>query len=315
MAHRTTTRIPPYRIGRADPRPLRLAAGLSVLPLVLACAGIHMARSQEPIPTILLGGNRVGEFQAVRGDGFLAWQQNSRRDPGHYDVFARPIEGGPRFRVNAEGTNGANGDIEGDLLVYQEYEGRRSGLRFFDLGDRERRRPPRDVNSRAWEYWPSMSGEWLLFGRLKDNGTRQIILFDLSSNSSKRLDRARGEGTFLAPGQVNGDYAVWYRCTPEARCDVIRYHIPNGTWETIPNPGRFQRAPSVGPDGTVYFARSGGGCGRRVQLVRYPPGGPADVLWQLPGGNEVGSTRVFVSSEGEITFYFDSFACGQPAGS
>ena len=160
-----------------------------------------------------------------------------------------------------------------------------------------------------------MSGQWLLFGRLARNGSRDIILYDLSTRDATKLDEVGGEDTFLAPGQVNGDYAVWYRCTPGTKCNVILYNITDGDQTKIPNPGAFQYAPSVGPDGTVTFARSAAGCGNRVRLMRDPLNGSTSVLWQVPSGGDVGTTRVFVGTQGKATIYFDNFACGQRAAS
>jgi hypothetical protein len=279
-----------------------------VLPLLAATAPPAGAD-----PTILLGRDHVGEYQGVRGDDFLAWQQNTTERPGHYDVFALPLAGGERFRVNADGTKGANGDIDGDLLVYQEFTRHSSDLRFFDLVSRVRSSPPAGVNTRHWEYWPSMSGRWLLFGRLLGNGDRRVVLFDLTTGEPQSLDQVTRKGAFIAPGQVSGNWAVWYRCTPDFECDVVLYNIPDGTREIIPNPGPRQRAPSVTSDGTVYFARSKRGCGNEVRLVRYPRGGPRTVLWRLRDGHDVGSTRAFVDAQGDVTFTFDDFTCGKPA--
>ena len=96
---------------------------------------------------------------------------------------------------------------------------------------------------------------------------------------------------------------------------MILYSISDGVETKIPNPGAFQYAPSVSPDGTVTFARSASGCGNRVRLLRYPLNGPTSVLWQLPSGGDVGTTRVHVDTQGIATLYFDNFACGQPAAS
>jgi hypothetical protein len=160
-----------------------------------------------------------------------------------------------------------------------------------------------------------MSGQWLLFGRIARDGSRDIILYDLSTRDATKLDEVGGRDTFLAPGQVNGDYAVWYRCTRGTKCNVVLYSISDGVETKIPNPGGFQYAPSVSSDGTVTFARSASGCGHRVRLIRDPLNGPSSVLWQLPTGGDVSTTRVHVGTQGNATLYFDNFACGQPAAS
>ena len=211
--------------------PARWATLFVVLALLLTTSVALAPRGRAATPDVLLGRNRIGEFQGVRGERFLAWQQNTRRDPNHYDVFARSIDGGSRFKVNARGTNGANGGIQDDVLVYQQFEGARSDLRFFDLDARDRSSPPRGVNTSQWEYWPSMSQDKLLFGRLADNGNRRIVLFDLKTRDAKVLDKLRGRGSFLAPGQVNGDWATWSRCPAGDDCDsdpLPRLHRARG---------------------------------------------------------------------------------------
>lgn len=287
-----------------------LLAALAVALTTLAATAPSAVASN---PEVILDRPRIGEYQPIRGAGWIAWQQNSMKRPSHFDVFVRPTDGGSRIRVNAPGTNGANGDIEGDLLVYQQFEQRRSGLRFFDLETGERSHPPSGVNTEQWEYWPSTSGRWLLFGRLNRNGARRLILFDLSTGDGKQLARVRGRDAFLSPGQVNGDWAVWSRCPADSPCNVVRYHISAGESDVIPNPGgRRHHAPSVDTHGTVYYARGRGPCGSRVRLIRQPLEGEEEELWRLPNGDDIGRTHTQVRPRGN-TILFDHFSCGRSA--
>ena len=291
--------------------------GIPSWPAALAIALTTLAVTAAPAvasnPDVILDRPRIGEFQPIRGGGWIAWQQNSRRRPRHFDVFVRPSDGGTRIRVNAHGTSGANGDIEGDLLVYQQFEERRSGLRFFNLETGEQSRPPTGVNTGHWEYWPSTSGRWLLFGRLKRNGARRIILFDLTTGVGKLLARVREEDAFLAPGQVNGDWAVWSRCPAHSPCNVVRYHISVGETDIIPNPdGRRHHAPSVDARGTVYYARGRRPCGSRVRIMRQPVDGVEEELWRLPNGDDIGRTHTQVRPRGN-TILYDHFGCGRSA--
>ena len=293
------------RSGRAAALALVVAAA-AIVPLVIAPTG-----ARAVTPTLIMGRNRVGEYQGVRGGQFIAWQENSRRSPRHYDLFARRLGGGGAFKVNAAGTNGANGGIDGNVLLYQEFGKGKSDLKLFDLADRSRRSPPRGVNTVQWEYWPSMSGDHMLFGRLYKTGVRKLILFDVPSRDATSLDKVKGSGRFLAPGQVNGDYAVWSKCSTRRRCNVVLYRISDGTKTTIPNSGGRDHAPSVTPDGVVYFARSGGACGGGTKILRSLPGGPPTILWRLPSGDDVGTTRAFLDAGGETHVFYDHFACGQ----
>jgi len=298
-----------------NPRPSRRAAALLCAMTILfsLLEGATVRQASAATPSLLLGRPGAGEYQPVEGDAFIAWQQNTRAHPGHYDVYARPLGGGEKFKVNARSTNGANGEIDGDRLVYQQFKRGASDLKFFDLSSKRRSNPPRRVNTDQWEYWPSLSGRWLLFGRLYGSGTRRIILFDLSTNTARRLDKVRRDRAFLAPGQVNGDYAVWHKCRSARKCDVVRYHIPDGARRTIPNPTGRQHAPSVAEDGTVFFARSRGKCGSGVRLVRYSLDGTSAVLWQLPGGDDIGATSVHLEADGTTMVLYDHFACREAA--
>lgn len=286
----------------------RLLAPAVALTVALAAGSAAHASA----PEVVLDRPRVGEYQPVRGGGWIAWQQNTRKRPGHFNLFMRPVAGGSKLRVNARGLNGANGDIEGNVLVYQQFRKKGSGLRFFDLTTHRRSKPPSDVNTEQWEYWPSMSGQWLLFGRLKRNGARRVILFDLFTGEKRVLAQVRGEHAFLAPGQVNGDWVVWFRCAPGSTCNIVRYRISTEESAIIPNPlGREQHSPSVDANGTVYYARGGGDCGNRVRLIRQSLDGSEEELWRLPNGDDIGRTHVQMRPHGN-TVLFDHFGCGRP---
>ncbi|MGZ8567604.1 MAG: InlB B-repeat-containing protein, partial [Actinomycetota bacterium] len=281
---------------------------MALVAVVLPAALGTMPEALAATPELVLGRPRVGEYQPVRGDGYLAWQQNSKKRPEHYDVYARPLDGGAKFKVNARKNNGANGDIDDGVLVYQQFQGDRSDIALFDLDARSRSEPPAGVNTRQWEYWPSLSGDQILFGRLYGNGMRRVFLFDVSSGTRTKLDELKGKDDFLAPGQVNGDYAVWYRCISERQCEVFRYRISEGSSEAIPGAG-LQRTPSVAPDGTVYLVRSAPGCGNRVRLMRLPVQGPEEILTRLSSGRDIGTTRVSIAPDGEATVLYDNYDC------
>lgn len=285
-----------------------------VLPAVVATAP---QSAQASTPELLLDRPRVGEFQPVRGDNFIAWQQNTRRNPDHYDVFATAVDSSTAFRVNPRRVNGANGDIDGDLLVYQEFRFPMSRLRLFDLTARDHRDLPSQANSPHWEYWPSISGDLVLFGRLYDNGVRRIILLDRSANTSQRLDSSRVGGAFvdLAPGQVNGDWAVWHKCRAREECHVILYHIPDGDKTRIPGRAARQYSAAVASDGTVFYARSRGGCGSGTRLVSRTLDGQAVVMTTLPSGVEVSAMDAHTDAQGMTTVLFDQYECGRAASS
>jgi hypothetical protein len=226
-------------------------------------------------------------------DAWLMWSQNSAAHPRLYSEYVEDNGGssgtpGPRIRVNAAGTQGFPGSVLGPglrRLIYQQVRGRQSDLKVFDTVTHARTNPPVGVNTPAWEYRPSASGAWILFGRLKTaTHRRKIILFDRFSQQVIVLaDRPAGppEQSWATPGQVNGQFAVWSQCTATA-CNVWEYDIAHATTTRLPNatPGHYNYAPSVDATGTVYFAHGGRTCGG-ARLEKQPLGGPASVILAL----------------------------------
>jgi len=280
------------------------AAIVSLIPLPAEAATQHPVRTTP-----------AGEFQPARGPNHLAWEQNTKAQPNHYDAFVQ-ADGGAPVRVNRPRFNAAMGGIDDDLLVYQQYRKSRSDLFLYDLTTGTRSRLPRRVNSRLWEYWPSISDPWLLFGRWKmPKGTRQLILHNLATGEQRVLHRVGGRKAFIDPGQVNGDFAVWSTCPGKGRCQVYRYEISSGTRVLLPNPGSFQRAPSVAEDGTVFFSRGGKGCGGSVRIVKIASDGAETVLAQFPEGLDSRDTYAFTDEGGVTHLYYERFACGKRTGS
>ncbi|MGH9893678.1 MAG: prealbumin-like fold domain-containing protein, partial [bacterium] len=188
-------------------------------------------------------------------------------------------------------------------------------LYFFNLTTGQRSRLPKAVNSRHWEYWPSLSDPWLLFARWNmKQGWRRLFLHGLETGEKRMLDRTRAEKAFIGPGQVNGDYAVWSTCPPKGKCQVYRYHIPTGSKIRMPNPGAHQRAPSVTPGGTVYLRRGGPRCGGSVSLVRID-GADSTTLVEFPEAIDSGDTYAYTDQNGVTHLYYERVGCGGRAAS
>jgi hypothetical protein len=247
----------------------------------------------------------------------MAWEQNTRKRPGRYNVMVQ-VDGSAPVPVNRSGSSAAMGDFVGSQLVYQQYKGNpytrgRSDLLLFDIPSGTRSKVL-GVNSRQWEYWPSHSEGWLLYGWWKPKKeVRRLFLHDLETGERRLLDKTKGGTRFIGPGQVQGNYAVWSTCRP--RCNVFRYDIAANTKQKIDNPGFFQRAPSVTPGGTVYFSRGGKGCGASVALVRSRLDGQQEVLVELQQGLDIRDTYAYVEPNGTVEVHYERNACRTKAGS
>ena len=251
-------------------------------------------------------------------DVFVMWSQNSAAHPHLYTEYAQDNGGsgppGPRLRVSAVGTQGFSGGILAPgRLIYQQVKGRQSNLKVFDTVTRTRTNPPIGVNTPAWEYRPSASGAWILFGRLKaSTQRRQIILFDRFSQQLIVLaDRpASSPNTPSAtPGQVNGTFAVWSQCTATA-CNVWEYDIATATKTRLPNttPGHYNYAPSVDTTGTVYFAHGGRSCGG-AKIEKQPLGGAASIIVALRSRDVTSSSYATAFGNASPSLLFAKYNC------
>jgi uncharacterized repeat protein (TIGR01451 family) len=245
------------------------------------------------------------------GDGdWLVWSQNSSAHPRHYNTYARQGSG-PRFRVNAPNTIGWGGGLDGSLLAYQQLYKGQSSIKLYDLANRVRSNPPAGVNTRQWEYWPRISGEWLLFGRASASLNR-VVLHNLASGEEIILARGRIDSTYLTPGQVNSHYAVWTKCV--TRCDVFLFDLQSRTITRVPNPlGKEQYSVSIDAADKVYYARGGRACGASTKLMRWDSGsaatsGPVKLL-ALPTGQDFEPSYAVSNADGSTTVLYNRVRC------
>jgi hypothetical protein len=281
----------------------RFSILISLFVLVLSVSPPLAAGGVTDIPVLT---TRAGEVQVAATQGYLAWEQNTRTRPGRFNVYARAT-GGSRFKVNARGTQGAMGGIDGTTLAYQQF-GRRSDIKLFDLVTRTRSNPPSGVNTRRWEYWPDIRQPWLLFARLNGGaGTRSIILFNLDTLERRVLDVV-GENKYIQPGQVNGNYAVWVHWS-SGRSRIFVYDIITDTVTRVPNTRGYDWAPSVTENGTVYFGRAGRRCGSRPRWMRYPRGGSLATVLNFPSGIDMTDSYVFPRRDGSIQVFHTRVRC------
>jgi hypothetical protein len=292
-------------------RSWRLGAGAGLFLVGLVSAGVAWATLLTPQPVVTAKGRQF-EASATPGGTYLAYDQSRPGHPDRFDVYLKPA-GEPRFKVNTKGV-AYGGGMDDTSMIYQSVRNGQSNLRLFDLVTHARSAPA-GVNSKRWEWLPTISGDWILYGQQWGshpvNG--RVILHDTNTAETRILDEQIGKPRrLLSPGQVNGDFATWDRYTPLSHADnVFLYQISTQTKTKIPVPtGKVQYSSSVTPTGTVFYARSGIGCGARVSLHEYASGTDTDTLLaKLPNGYD--SFRTFAVDEGAgvTSLYFERFQC------
>jgi hypothetical protein len=253
-------------------------------------------------------------------DTYLGWTQNSTGRPGHYDAFAEPLGTTSRTRLNAVGTAGWMGGFDPgtNTSIYQQTERGRSDLFFYDLDTRTRTEVP-GVNTLRWEWGPKISSSYILFTRdTLAAGTSRLILFDRALSQATLIATVDESRATLWTGAVGERYATWTVCTFRT-CNAFYYDIADSSTHRLADPnGRPQYAPVIDEaDGSLYFVRSGFGCGQTV-TVRKGSVGSADstVLAALPDGvdTDVRMSLTLNAGSGGTDLLFVRYRCAQRQG-
>lgn len=200
------------------------------------------------------------------GAGYELWTSGSGRARDRA-LFAR--KDGKTIRVNPRGTAGYAGSVDGNRLVYQVVRGRHSDLRLYDVKRRRGISTLARLNTRGWEWRPSLSGGRVLFTRARGK-TSQVILQPLKGGRARVLATERGAGA-LVSGQVNGPWAAWTAC--RRTCEVYRKNLRTGARVKAPRPARrINYGASVTRSGVLYYMQSGYRCGANATLHRFSEG-------------------------------------------
>jgi hypothetical protein len=287
---------------------LRLVGTFAVAGLLAVTASAATA----PVP--VKASSRNEALPAAGGD-YFAWAKSRRGMLRIFDVYAQHGTEAA-VKVNAPKTHALTGGIDATRLAYQEISSKgNSNIRFFDLTTRRRSSPP-GVNTKRYEWRPTISGEWLLFGRgIPFGGSRQqVILRNLVTGEQRILGSIRSRSRALFPGQVNGNFAVWTTCQ-SGPCSVFRYDLTTQAATQMPSTGQSQYGPSVTTTGTTYYGRSGPECGASAEIVKTSLEGVTELLYSFPPGVDLVTTYptpVLNKPPGEISttrIYFEYAVC------
>jgi hypothetical protein len=285
---------------------------LTLLPITIATTATATA-VVDPVPVKVTPAREL--LPAAGADAhhtYLAWTRSE--DGGPYRAVLS-IDGTGRTRMAATGARDAfTGSISDGGVVLQVVRGQDSDIVRYDLASGSTARISARTSDRRWQWRPTASGPWLLFGEGRiddDRAPWKVILMNTVTGTLRVLDRASNSCRCISPGQVNGDFAVW---TKGVKGDVFRYRISTAVTRQIPDPLHLdQYAPSVAADGTVFFAQARIACGSSAALYRYDLDGTVTPLFGLAAGTEPVSTSVFDEGDGTTTLYFDRNVCATGA--
>ena len=286
-----------------------VAAAMLLTGVTAASAGLA--------PTLVKGG--AGNQNSPTANAtLLGYSENSRARPRHFDAFVEPIGGGARTKVNSPRTVGYMGHMNGDSgeLAFQQIR-RSSEVLLYETSSQTRSQPPNGVNTRLWEWSPSISDGFLLFGRnsfRRLDSPWKVVLFDRTMGTSTVLDSVTYRCGCIWPGQVTDQYATWTRCTRNA-CNVFYYDIVGGGPATrVPNPSdRFQYFGGVsGNTGSIVFMSSRG-CGNDPRIMRWNPvgGGSATLVSTLPQDYDLGDTMYVYADGMHDDLFFTQAKCSR----
>jgi hypothetical protein len=279
---------------------LRFTLAFAAAALATAAGATAQAATQIPVKA-------SAAFEQVPGAGggtYFAWSRGAAR------LLLQSGPGQPAIQVNGSRSAAWAGSIDATTLVYQQARNGSSDIKLFDVVTHQRSTPA-GINTPNWEWHPTISGDWILFGRRTFSKNRsRVLLHNTSTHATITLGDVQGRNAIAHPGQVSGNWAVWDQCAHHV-CSVYRYDIAGDVKTKVPNTltGKQQYFPSVTSAGTVYFAHSGSGCGQNVRLVEWVPG-TTTVLVSFHAGRDLFSTTQTVPDQVAGTdVYYDRYAC------
>jgi hypothetical protein len=288
---------------------LAIVAGLVAVPFAYA-----LLTEQPVLASRKNERNPAAGFDGVGGEVW-AFTRSRTGYPNRYDAYAK-VGAARSFKLNTSG-QGWTGGIDYPLVVYQRVASGQSNIFLYNLSNDTRPSTPAGVNTTRWEWHPTISGAWLLYGRDNNSTPTQRVILHNSTDHQERLLSSISKATYyLQADQVNGDWATYTRCTP--RCNVVRYQISTATRTVLAKPvttrPRHQYAGAVTSTGAVYLVRSGPSCGAKVKIVRYDNahGDPAlgTVVAALPSGFDTAFAFARENAlDGSVDVFYDRVRC------
>ncbi|HEV8088981.1 MAG TPA: hypothetical protein VGQ50_09985 [Actinomycetota bacterium] len=249
--------------------------------VVVLVAGTALAAT----PVKVLDKKGVMEFGGSQIDGWLAWDQNSKAHPKRFHTYVQP-DGGSAVRVPIKG-----GTRSGDLiqtgpragqLVFEALSFGKGDIRFYDPNTDTVLKAPKGINTSLQEFAPRSDGDYLVFDRLRADGSWNIELYQYSTKKLTVIGRNK------SVGQINGDYISLFICT-RTTCNVWRYQISTGHLKKAPSApaGRANYWSGVAADGTLYWVQgSYSKCGIHTK-IKQMVGGTVTTVVSYPNGNEL----------------------------
>jgi hypothetical protein len=252
-------------------------------------------------------------------DTYLIWSENSASFPNRFHAFGKVRGTTGRFQLNPAGTRGYAGGIDPDQdrAIYQHIDGQASDLYTINLVTLRRKKLPSPINTDRWEWGPRISNAFYLFARDASSRTR-LFLYDRAAHTMETLVSFDLTTYYTVPGAVGERYATWSVCGPLS-CRAFVHDTETDRTRKIPAPdGKARYAPIVDEaEGSVYFVRSGRGCGSAVQIMRVPVadlGSTPTNLVNLPTSVDVGYRMSLDQVGARVDLWFSRHRCAPHQG-
>src|SRR5215218_1551079 len=168
----------------------RMKRGLSLLVIAAVLVGVPLAYAllaETPVFTSTKNErNPAADWDTAGTTEVWAFTRSRTGYPNRYDAYAK--EGtNASLKLNTAG-QGWTGGIDYPTVVYQRVYNGQSNIFLYDLSNDTRPPTPDGVNTSKWEWHPTISGEWLLYGR-DDNSTptQRVILHNRNTHVERLL--------------------------------------------------------------------------------------------------------------------------------
>ena len=293
-----------------------------VVPLSLALVSVVVAVATAGLlvtPEAVVTG-KGDQWMPSANDEWVAYSHWVRSSPNQFSAYALNVASQTKVKLNEAGTDGLTGALDPgtNIVLYQQWDGRRSDLFFRDL-DGDTRTKVAGVNSRYWEWYPLISSSFITFFRDRYvNGAwyTSMYVYRRDNEATRKLWTYRWTQVHSYNGSAGERYITYTLC--RTTCQAYLYDWDEKDTRKIPSDGMEQYAPVVDEvNGTVYVTRSGGRCGVGVNVYRLPItlDAAAETVVDLPAGIDTGWTSAIAPNgvSGMMDLWFERWDCERKA--